>query len=187
MMKNVVVATMKITGTEMAMRRKMNLITRQLLIVGVLPPVMINPNPAQVEFANRVGYEIPHVWFQQDVAGIGINRKHGGFTKQKLLGLLEKFHSLGWISFLAGERKQVIVIWIFPSGIVIAVGAFEKVHERARVRIVGDPGVAGDVVILCPAALQKRRPFHVVNGDVNIQVPGPHLLHRFGHSLVILV
>src|SRR3990172_1808851 len=93
MMKNVVVATRKMTGIEMSRRRRTNLVIVAVLPIWMLAPLVINPQFFQGKLFSRAGTKTPHVRFDQVVAGVRIDRQNRQVLEQKHFASLQDSHA----------------------------------------------------------------------------------------------
>ena len=117
---------------------------------------------------------------------IEVDGHDGHLVHENVLSLMEHLRARDRIRHLERTEDQVIIGFVAPSGIVVAVGRRPHVEEGHGVHVVADPAGACHLIVERVARGQVHAPLLVGELDVDAQVLLPHLLDGFGDLLMVL-
>ena len=121
----------------------------------------------------RIGKEARHI-FRDEVSGSHRpQRQDGASLEQDLLRSLPQLHSKFRVPLGEGECDRPIVLGVRPAGSAVGRIAGEEGQKGRRIRIVGDPVAARDVVVDGALDIEETAPLKGLDRLVQTQLTLP--------------
>jgi hypothetical protein len=118
-------------------------------------------------------------WIEQINSGVPIDTNHSWLTEEKPFRIVENIEALLRITSMRGLVYQLVISWIAPAGIIVAVPGSPDGQKRRWIHEIADPSAADHVIVHRILTLEVHFPFLILDADINVELLLPHLLNRF--------